>query len=75
MEEGGVIGSGVIMRKTVSLQCTKKVEPDGSFGQVMEFLVGRLHKDILGARGHQETWIPQGEIIHYVHYCSIEKFS
>ena len=39
MEGGGVIVSGYLIRKMVSLKCPRKVELDGSFGKIMGGLV------------------------------------
>ena len=43
------LGSGVLMRKMVSLQFPSKVGLYRSLGMMMEVLVGRLQKDILGS--------------------------
>ena len=53
-----LLDNGALTKQMVNLKCSRKVKSDGCLGQVIECLVGRLQRDILGALGHQETWIP-----------------
>ena len=53
MEVGGVLGSEVLRRQMVNIKCLRKVESDGYLVKTMEFLVGRLKRDIIGALGNQ----------------------
>ena len=47
--EGLILGSGDMWREMVNLKCPSKVESYESLGQVMDCLVGRLHRNIIEA--------------------------
>ena len=49
MELVGVIGSGYLVRQMVILKCPSKFELDISLDRMVECLVGRLQRDIIGA--------------------------
>ena len=49
MERGAVIGSGALLRKMENLKFTKTVESDGYLSQVIDHLIGRPQRDILGS--------------------------
>ena len=59
----------------VNMKCTRKVESVRYLDQVMEFLVGRLQKDIIVALGKRETWIHMGVVKHHTNQCRNENFS
>ena len=45
---GGVIGSGTMMRQKVNMKFPRKVESDRYFGRLMDCMVCRLQRYILG---------------------------
>ena len=54
---GGGPGSGSHSMKMVKLKFPWNVEWVWSWGQLMECLVDRLYRDIIGSLGYQETYI------------------